>query len=118
MARNEIRVDLIAKYGSEEKAREAIDSYVRDHSLTAEQMMNGEWVTLGQLGEVCHKAGITTHGPDSILIRATGRDRGLENPWHPSLRVYWGKGKRWFHKSSLTDGVTAILNQLEKGVDE
>jgi hypothetical protein len=112
MGKSEFRPELIQEYGTVEEVRKVVAVYRKSHQLTDEQMASDEWVPIGKLADACEEAGITHDGPNSILVRSIGGDRALYEPWHPSLETYYGKGKRWFRKSSLTEGIQAILSRI------
>lgn len=115
MAKRKYRLDLIQHFGSEEEVEARVLAYRREHQITSEQMSSGEWIPITRLKEICQQAGITNDGPNSTMVRAIGWDRALFDPWHPSLQTYYdSRGMRWFHKSSLTDGINVILSHVDK----
>jgi hypothetical protein len=114
MTRRRFRRELIERFGSEAAVEAAVVDYHAQHQLTDEQLRSGEWVTITQLKAECDQAGITNDGPNSVMVRSIGGDRALLEPWHESLRTYYGKGIRCFHESALTSGIAAIRARLER----
>ena len=114
MARNKYRAELIRDFGSFQAVATAVRNYLATYRLTPEQVKSGEWIYITKLVEACEKAGISYHGPNSILVRSAGGDRALYQPWHESFRSYYWHGDRWFHKSALTEGIAAIQAILKQ----